>query len=94
MSTQTETQTEVAPQQITLDDIALIVNIIGAVSRRGAFEAAEFTLVGGLFEKLKALLPEPAAEEANTTETGNTGATEEVPENQLNFDFAANTTQG
>ena len=93
MSTQTETQTEVAPQQITLDDIALIVNIIGAVSRRGAFEAAEFTLVGGLFEKLKALLPEPA-EEANTTETGNTGATEEVPENQLNFDFTGNTTQG
>ena len=88
MSTQTKTQTEVAPQQITLEDIALIVNIIGAVSRRGAFEAAEFTVVGGLFEKLKGFLPEPVAEEANSAETTNTGADAETPENQLNFDFA------
>lgn len=93
MSTQTETQTEVAPQQITLEDIALIVNIIGAVSRRGAFEASEFTVVGGLFEKLRALLPEPAPEETNTAETTNTGAAE-TPENQLNFDFASAANQG
>jgi hypothetical protein len=91
MSTQTETQTEVAPQQITLEDIALIVNIIGAVSRRGAFEASEFTVVGGLFEKLRALLPEPesAPEETNSVETTNTSAVAEIPENQLNFDFGA-----
>lgn len=94
MSTQTETQTEVAPQQITLEDIALIVNIIGAVSRRGAFEAREFTLVGGLFEKLSALLPEPTPEETNAAETTNTGAATEIPENQLNFDFAGATDQG
>jgi len=91
MSTQTETQTEVAPQQITIEDIALIVNIIATVSRRGAFEAAEFTVVGGLFEKLKGLLPEPAAEETNTAETTNTDAAD--PENQLNFDFSGSTTE-
>ena len=90
MSTQTETQTEVAPQQITLEDIALIVNIIGAVSRRGAFEASEFTVVGGLFEKLRALLPAPAPEETNTAETTNTSAVAEIPEipeNQLMIYF-------
>ena len=95
MSTENEqTQTEAAPQQITIDDIALIVNIIGTVSRRGAFEAAEFTVVGGLFEKLKGFLPEPVAEEANPTETTNTGTDAETPENQLNFDFAGGTTEG
>lgn len=94
MSTETEqTQTEPAPQQITIDDIALIVNIIGTVSRRGAFEAAEFTVVGGLFEKLKGFLPEPVAEKTNTAETTNTGSEAETPENQLNFDFAGANTE-
>jgi hypothetical protein len=83
-----QTQTEAAPQQITIDDIALIVNIIATVSRRGAFEAAEFTVVGGLFEKLKGFLPEAAPEETNAAETTNTSAVAEIPENQLNFDFA------
>ena len=89
MSTETEqTQTEAAPQQITIDDISLIVNIIATVSRRGAFEAAEFTVVGGLFEKLKGFLPEPVSEEDNAAESTNTGADAETPENQLNFDFS------
>jgi hypothetical protein len=89
MSTQTKTQTEVAQHQITLEDVALIVNIISTVSRRGAFEASEFTIVGGLFEKLKALLPEPAPEKTNSAETTNTSESTEIPDNQLNFDFAA-----
>jgi hypothetical protein len=91
MSTQTkQEQTEAAPQQITVDDIALIVNIIATASRRGAFEAAEFTVVGGLFEKLKDFLPEPVAAEDNAAESTNTGADAETetPANQLNFDFA------
>jgi len=75
---------------ISIDDIALMVNIIGTVSRRGAFEAAEFTIIGGLFEKLKALLPEPVAEDAEPAETTNTCAdTQDTPPNQLNFDFGA-----
>lgn len=83
MTTQTE-QT----YPISIDDIALMVNIIGTVSRRGAFEAAEFTIIGGLFEKLKALLPEPVAENGEPAETTNTGAdTQDTPPNQLNFDF-------
>lgn len=80
------TQTEATPHKITIDDIALIVNIISAVSRRGAFEAAEFTVVGGLFEKLKGFLPEPEVAQTNTVET--TNSSEVTPSNQLNFDFS------
>jgi hypothetical protein len=69
---------------LSLNDVILMHNIIATVSRRGAFEAAEFEIVGSLFNKLKALLPEQPAE--SVAETANTS--EEVPDNQLSFDFA------
>lgn len=68
---------------ITIGDIVLMYNIIATVSRRGAFEADEFQLVGKLFEKLKGFIPKQ--EEAHA-ETANTS--EEAPDNQLSFDFA------
>jgi hypothetical protein len=42
--------------QIPSEDIILMVNIISAVSKRGAFEPDEFQIVGSLFERLKALV--------------------------------------
>jgi len=42
--------------QISSEDIILMVNIISTVSKRGAFEADEFQIVGSLFERLKALV--------------------------------------
>jgi hypothetical protein len=73
------TQTQ---DNITVGDVVLMHNIIATVSRRGAFEADEFQIVGKLFEKLKGFLPK----KEETAETANTS--EEVPDNQLSFNFA------
>jgi hypothetical protein len=80
-----ENTTEQMPDNaITLGDLILMHNIISTVSRRGAFEASEFQIVGTLFEKLKSYIP-AKEETAETAETLNTS--DEQPENQLNFDF-------
>jgi hypothetical protein len=74
--------TSTAEPQLTLADIALMASVIAVVSRRGGFEAGELKAIGELYEKIIAFLPkqeEVAAQTANTSE--------EVPENQLSFDF-------
>lgn len=81
---QTEQTEQQGENNITIGDVVLMYNIIATVSRRGAFEADEFQLVGKLFEKLKGFIPK--SEETPAAETTNTS--EEVPDNQLNFDFA------
>ena len=85
MEEQTTKQTteQTTGNEITLGDLILMHNIIATVSRRGGFEANEFKLVGSLFEKLKTYIP---SKEESTAETANTS--EEVPDNQLSFDFA------
>lgn len=80
------TQMDTAPTtepQLTLADIAMMASVIAVVSRRGGFEAAELKAVGELYEKIVAFLPK---QEQATAETTNTS--EEVPDNQLSFDFA------
>jgi hypothetical protein len=57
MEQQTQ-DTNTEQNTLTLNDVILMHNVIATVSRRGGFEAAEFEIVGALFNKLKALLPE------------------------------------
>lgn len=84
-TTQQDTTQQESSQQdsLTVGDAVLMYNIISTVARRGAFEAEEFQIVGKLFEKLKVYVPK---QEEATAETANTS--EEVPDNQLSFDFA------
>ena len=59
-------------------------NIITTVSRRGGFEANEFTIVGNLHEKLVSLLPKEETSETPTAETTNTSAEDD---GQTQFEF-------
>lgn len=70
MNTETTNTTNT---QLDLNDIALMTNIIYTASRRGAFEPAEFNIVGTLFEKLKSFLPDETAKEETKTETVDSG---------------------
>jgi hypothetical protein len=72
-------------QPLTMNDVILMHNIIATASRRGAFEASEFQVVGRLFEKLKALMPSEAATENDPAETTNTST--EVDDTQTEFQF-------
>lgn len=68
---------------ISVGDLILMFNIISTTSRRGAFDAAEFSVVGSLYEKLRQYVP--ASKEEPETETENTS----VDQNQLAFNFEA-----
>ena len=85
---QTEQQQE--ENNITIGDVVLMYNIIATVSRRGAFEADEFQLVGKLFEKLKTFIPK--TEEASAAETTNTSQ-EEDGQATFNFETTETATQ-
>lgn len=87
MDEQTDTQMK-EDNAITLGDIILMHNIIATVSRRGGFEAAEFQVVGQLFEKLKSYIPK--TEEGNA-ETANTSE-EECNDGQTQFEFVQDDT--
>ena len=78
-----ETTTDTQPK-LTINDAILMSNIITTVSRRGAFEANEFTIVGQLHEKLLALIPKEEPQDEPQTETTNTSA----DDGQAKFDFA------
>lgn len=51
--------------EVTVGDIQVMVNIIEAVTARGAFRAPELKGIGEFFEKLSGMLPKDA--KANTT---------------------------
>ena len=70
-------QTNAYSIPLSVDDVVLMVNIINAVSRRGAFEASEMTTVGSLFERLKSRV-EPRQESAPEPEQN---------KDQLELDF-------
>ena len=78
-----ETTTDTQPK-LTLNDVILMSNIITTVSRRGGFEASEFTIVGKLHEKLVSLLPKENPSEEPVTETTNTSAEDD---GQTQFEF-------
>lgn len=45
------------PVEVTIGDIAVIVNIIEIATQRGAFRAPELKGVGEYFEKMSKLIP-------------------------------------
>ena len=47
-----------APTQVTLQDLAMVVNIIDLVTKRGAFEGNELLPIGSLREKIAQFLTE------------------------------------
>jgi hypothetical protein len=65
--------TEEQQPQLTLNDFALVINIIDACTERGAFKGNELAVIGQLREKfvafVKANTPEQEQTEANTEET-------------------------
>ena len=63
----TEATEEAAPVQLSLADLAAVVQIIDAASKRGAFEGAELESVGGVRNRLAAFVDasQPAPEEAS-----------------------------
>tara|TARA_Y100001958_G_scaffold96593_1_gene66467 strand:+ start:1086 stop:1298 length:213 start_codon:yes stop_codon:yes gene_type:complete len=58
---------EVAPKSFTLsaDEMALVLNMITVVAKRGAFQPSEFKLVGEFFDKYA---PKQPDEEEKTPE--------------------------
>jgi hypothetical protein len=80
-TTTTTTETQL---KLTLNDVILMSNIINVASRRGAFEANEFTIVGNLHEKLVALIPKEEPVEESTAESTNTSADDD---GQTQFEF-------
>jgi hypothetical protein len=79
-----ETTTTDTQLKLTLNDVILMSNIINVASRRGAFEANEFTIVGNLHEKLVALIPKEEPVEESTAESTNTSADDD---GQIQFEF-------
>jgi hypothetical protein len=78
---------ETENNNLTLNDVILMSNIITTVSRRGGFEANEFTVVGKLHEKLVALIPAPeenTVAQESPTETTNVSTDDS---DQLKFEF-------
>ena len=63
---------------VTLQDIAVVVQIIDACSERGSFKGNELSAVGALREKFNRIVQEnaPKGEEAGTEDAGATEAGE------------------
>lgn len=77
----TEATEEAAPVQLSLADLAAVVQIIDAASKRGAFEGSELESVGGVRNRLAAFVDasQPAPEEApEEAEDGSEVEVEEV----------------
>jgi len=82
-------ETQPTSPQLDLNDIVLVLNVIHTCSKRGAFEPAEFTVVGALFEKLKGFLPpEPQEDASESQETETTEAVNSGETNVLAVDFS------
>ena len=78
----TEATEEAAPVQLSLADLAAVVQIIDVASKRGAFEGAELESVGGVRNRLGAFVDasQPAPEEAAAEEADPEGR--EQPEDE------------
>ena len=71
--------------KLSINDIVQIRNIIDVCSRRGAFQAGEMEIVGGLYNKIKALTDEVEAQikkqqEEKAQEEDKSNELEPVPE--------------
>ena len=62
--------------QITIADLDIIKNIINLASTRGAFQGAELSQVGAVYDKLtaflEAVIEQAKAQEASNAEAGET----------------------
>lgn len=72
-----------APTQVTLQDLAMVVNVIDLVTKRGAFEGNELLPIGSLREKIAQFLTEQqkaqqAAKAADETVFAPEGAADET----------------
>ena len=69
---------------ITINDLKLALSIIEVAASRGAFNPNEFTVIGGLVDKLVEAVTPPAETETLTDETVAIG--EELEQLELPFD--------
>ena len=85
-----ENQVEIQEEVVSLsvNDLAIMVNVIDACSQRGAFKPAEMETVGSLYTKIVSFLQASGA--IKPAESGAEGvdseATEEISENEDNND--------
>lgn len=70
------TEATATPESISLNDLGLLLNIVDLASKRGAFQGAELSQVGAIFDKLNAFLTFVAEQQAEAAE-GDEAATEE-----------------
>ena len=64
------TETKLEPASLTMADLQSLSQIVDVASRRGAFQGAELSSVGAVYDKLSAFLKYVAAQqEADKAET-------------------------
>ena len=57
------------PPSLTLNDLAVLRNVIEVAISRGTFKADEITIVGQTYDKLKSWLDSVAAQQSQAQET-------------------------
>jgi len=71
--TQAEAPQESAPGGLTIQDLRVLKDAIDIASKRGGFQANEFTTVGNTFNRLSMFLAQlDAKNEENSNETAET----------------------
>lgn len=81
----TEVQEEAAPVQLSLADLAAVVSIIDATTKRGAFEGAELESVGAVRNRFAAFVQaqqEAQQDTESATATDEDGNAVEVEETE------------
>jgi hypothetical protein len=68
--------------QITVNDIVQFKNIIEICSKRGAFQASEMEVVGGLYNRVKSFTDEVEAKAREQKSENENAPLESVPEEQ------------
>lgn len=56
------------PESVGLQDLQILLNIVDLASKRGAFQGAELSQVGAVFDKLNAFLTYVAEQQAAAAE--------------------------
>lgn len=67
-ATEAQAPEQAAPEAISLQDLGLLLNIVDLASKRGAFQGAELSQVGAVFDKLNAFLSYVAEQQAENQE--------------------------
>ena len=75
--TETQAQESAVPESVGLQDLQILLNIVDLASKRGAFQGAELTQVGAVFDKLNTFLTYVAEQQAAAAEEGDEGTSEE-----------------